>query len=94
VGYEYWHSSLFFAETFWLLIHFGHLSHNNVETSCNNMHYAIFSDTVTKLTLFFFGHLNFRSMTEKNSLHLWDRRRSPQSYACGLNLVQHGSAAG
>jgi len=40
----------FFAETFWSLKHFGHLSHSCIKTRRNSVFWPIFSDILTEMT--------------------------------------------
>jgi len=42
-----------FAETFWSLKHFSHLSHSCIKTRHNSIHWSMYSDIVTELAMFF-----------------------------------------
>jgi len=54
------------AETFWSLKHFGHLSHSCIKTRHSSVHSPLFSDILTDMTKFFFGHFNFGLRPKKN----------------------------
>jgi len=47
------HIGQFFAETFWSLRYFGHLSHICIKTCGNSAHQPIFSDILTEMTIVF-----------------------------------------
>ena len=40
----------FFAEAFWSLRNFGHLSHSCIKTRCNSFHLPIISEIPTEMT--------------------------------------------
>jgi len=79
----------FFAETFWSLKDFGHLSHSCIKTRCSSNHLPMFSDILSEMTIIF-GHFKIISVYDRKKKNASKYRNTSQFPATSDSSVSGG----
>jgi len=66
-----WNISVIFADTFWSLKNFDHLSHSCIKTHHNSVFWPIYSNILTEMTWIFFGHFKIVSVHDRKKKQFW-----------------------